>query len=421
MFVDEAKILVKSGDGGDGMIAFRREKYVPHGGPAGGDGGKGGDVILKVNPNLNTLAFFYNQNRFRAERGGKGGSSNKTGANAPDLEIEVPAGTVVRDADSGELLADLTQAGERFIAAKGGRGGKGNSRFVTPANRAPRIAEKGAPGEERWLKLELKLIADVGIVGVPNAGKSTFLSVISNARPKIAPYPFTTLEPNLGVVIYDHRDLVFADIPGLIEGAHMGVGLGHSFLRHVARTRVLIHLLNGESDDPVADYNQINTELTLYDEALAQKPQIVVLNKLDLPAVAERWPQIEAALAKRGVQALAISAMTRQGVQQVVQRAFEAVAQLPAVQDPLNDELPVYELPTAEPIFTIERDSSGSFIVKGKRIERAASMTYWDHDESIMRFQKILEALGITEALQQAGVKVGDTVFIGDFELEWSD
>jgi GTP-binding protein len=421
MFVDEAKILVKSGDGGDGMIAFRREKYVPHGGPAGGDGGKGGDVILKVNPNINTLAFFYHQNRFQAERGGKGGSSNKTGANAPDLEIEVPAGTVVRDADSGELLADLTQAGERFVVAKGGRGGKGNSRFVTSANRAPRIAEKGAPGEERWLKLELKLIADVGIVGVPNAGKSTFLSVVSNARPKIAPYPFTTLEPNLGVVIYDHQDLVFADIPGLIEGAHMGVGLGHSFLRHVARTRVLIHLLNGESDDPVADYNQINTELTLYDEALAQKPQIVVLNKLDLPEVAERWPQIEAALAKRGVQALAISAMTRQGVQAVVQKAFEAVAQLPAEQNPLNDELPVYELPSAEPIFTIERDSSGSFIVKGKRIERAAAMTYWDHDESLMRFQKILEVLGITEALQQAGVKVGDTVFIGDFELEWSD
>jgi GTP-binding protein len=421
MFVDEAKILVKSGDGGDGMIAFRREKYVPRGGPAGGDGGKGGDVVLKVNPNLNTLVFFHNQNRFFAERGGKGGSSNKTGANAPDLEIEVPPGTVVRDAHSGELIADLTRAGDRVVVAKGGRGGKGNSRFVTPANRAPRIAEKGAPGEERWLKLELKLIADVGIVGVPNAGKSTFLSVVSNARPKIAPYPFTTLEPNLGVVIYDHRNLVFADIPGLIEGAHMGIGLGHSFLRHVARTRVLIHLLNGESEDPVADYNQINTELALYDEALAQKPQIVVLNKLDLPHVAERWPQVRAALAKRGVQALAISAMTRMGVQQVVQKAFEAVAHLAAAQDPLNDELPVYELPTEEPVFTIERDSSGNFIVKGRRIERAARMTYWDHEESLMRFQKILEVLGISEALLQAGVKVGDTVFIGDFELEWSD
>jgi GTP-binding protein len=421
MFVDEAKILVKSGDGGDGMIAFRREKYVPRGGPAGGDGGKGGDVILKVNPNLNTLVFFQKKNRFHAERGGKGGSSNKTGANAPDLEIEVPPGTVVRDAHTGELIADLTRAGDRVIVAKGGRGGKGNSRFVTPANRAPRIAEKGAPGEERWLKLELKLIADVGIVGVPNAGKSTFLSAVSNARPKIAPYPFTTLEPNLGVVVYDHRDLVFADIPGLIEGAHLGVGLGHSFLRHVARTRVLIHLLNGESEDPVADYNQINTELALYDEALAQKPQIVVLNKLDLPHVAQRWPQAQAALAKRGVRALAISAVTRAGVQQVVQKAFEAVAQLAPVHDPLNDELPVYELPTEEPIFTIERDSGGNFIVKGKRIERAAKMTYWDHEESLMRFQKILEVLGVSEALIQAGVKVGDTVFIGDFELEWSD
>lgn len=421
MFVDEAKIYVRSGDGGDGMIAFRREKYVPYGGPAGGDGGKGGDVVLKVNPNLNTLAFFYHQNRFRAERGGKGGSSNKTGANAPDLELEVPRGTVVRDADTGELLADLTQGGARFVVARGGRGGKGNSRFATAANRAPRIAEKGAPGEERWLRLELKLIADVGIVGVPNAGKSTLLSVVSNARPKIAPYPFTTLEPNLGVVIYDHRDLVFADIPGLIEGAHLGVGLGHSFLRHVARTRVLVHLLNGESEDPVADYNQINTELALYDEMLAQKPQIVVFNKIDLPHVAERWPQVQAALQARGVRPLAISAITQQGVQQVVQKAFEVVSQLPAEQSPLHDELPVYELPEVEPIFTIDRDASGNFIVKGKRIERAAAMTYWDHQESLMRFQKILEVLGITEALQQAGVKVGDTVFIGDFELEWSD
>jgi GTP-binding protein len=421
MLVDEARIYVRSGDGGNGMVAFRREKYVPHGGPSGGDGGHGGDVILRVNPNLNTLIYFEHNNKFKAERGVNGGSSNRTGANAQDLVVDVPAGTVVRDAHSGELIADLVKPGDQVVVAKGGRGGKGNSRFTTASNRAPRIAEKGAPGEERWLRLELKLIADVGIVGVPNAGKSTLLSVISNAKPKIAPYPFTTLEPNLGVVIHNNRDLVFADIPGLIEGAHMGVGLGHSFLRHVQRTRVLVHLLNGESEDPVADFNQINTELALYDEKMTQKPQIVVLSKMDLPTTAERLPQIKAALQARGVEVIPISAVTRLGLTELLNRVFDTVAQLPATDDPMNDEMPVYELQSAEPIFTIERDSAGNFIVKGKRIERAAAMTYWDHEESLLRFQKILEVLGISQALEAAGVKVGDTVFIGDFELEWSD
>lgn len=421
MLVDEARIYVRSGDGGNGMVAFRREKYVPHGGPSGGDGGHGGDVILRVNPNLNTLIYFEHNNKFKAERGVNGGSSNRTGANAQDLVIDVPAGTVVRDAHSGELIADLVKPGDQVVVAKGGRGGKGNSRFTTASNRAPRIAEKGAPGEERWLRLELKLIADVGIVGVPNAGKSTLLSVVSNAKPKIAPYPFTTLEPNLGVVIHNNRDLVFADIPGLIEGAHMGVGLGHSFLRHVQRTRVLVHLLNGESEDPVADFNQINTELALYDEKMTQKPQIVVLSKMDLPTTAERLPQIKASLQARGVEVIPISAVTRLGLTELLNRVFDTVAQLPASDDPMNDEMPVYELQSAEPIFTIERDSAGNFIVKGKRIERAAAMTYWDHEESLLRFQKILEVLGISQALEAAGVKVGDTVFIGDFELEWSD
>ncbi len=421
MLVDTAKIYVKSGDGGDGAVAFRREKYVPRGGPSGGDGGDGGDVILKVSANMNTLNAFTHRSHYRAQRGVNGGTSNRTGARGQDLVVEVPRGTVVRDAETGELLADLLHVGDSVVVARGGKGGKGNARFASASNRTPRIAERGTPGEERWLTLELKLIADVGIVGVPNAGKSTLLSVISNARPKIADYPFTTLEPNLGVVTYDDKTLVFADIPGLIEGAHMGVGLGHAFLRHVQRTRVLLHLLDGASADPLADYNQINTEIALYDENLAKKPQIVVLNKLDLPDVQAKWESVRAQFAQRGVELWGISAMTRSGITPVVQKVFEAIAQLPAETSPMFDETPVYELAASEPIFTIERDSAGNFLVRGKRIERAASMTYWDYEESLMRFQKILETLGITAALEEAGVQVGDTVIIGDFELEWSE
>lgn len=417
---DEAKIYVRSGDGGDGLINFRREKYVPRGGPAGGDGGHGGDVILKVNPRLNTLAYFQRRSHFKAEPGKIGGSSNKTGQSADAVEIEVPPGTTVRDVETGALIADLVRPTDRVVVARGGRGGRGNARFATSSNQAPRYAEKGEPGEERWLKLELKLIADVGIVGVPNAGKSTLLSVLSNARPKIADYPFTTLEPNLGVAIYDDRDLVLADIPGLIEGAHLGVGLGHAFLRHVQRTRVLIHLLNGANPDPLADYNQINVELSLYDEKLGSKPQIVVFNKMDLPDAQSRWPQVQAELRKRGVEPLAISAATQQNVRGLLQRVFQVVDSLPPEEEAAA-EMPVYELPENEFAFTITRGDDGSFRVSGKRIERAAAMTYWDYDEAIMRFQNILETLGITEALEEAGVAVGDTVYIGNFELEWSE
>lgn len=421
MLVDTAKIYVKSGDGGDGIVAFRREKYVPRGGPSGGDGGDGGDVVIKVTTSMNTLNAFVHRSHYKALRGTNGGTSNKTGARADALVIEVPRGTVIRDAETGELIADLLSEGDSVVVARGGKGGKGNARFASASNRVPRIAERGIPGDERWLTLELKLIADVGIVGVPNAGKSTLLSVISNARPKIADYPFTTLEPNLGVVEYGDSVLVFADIPGLIEGAHMGIGLGHSFLRHVQRTRVLVHLLDGMSEDPLADYNQINTEIALYDEDLAKKAQIVVLNKLDLPEVQAKWERIEAQLRARGVAVMGISAMTRDGIRPVIQKVFETVVNLPAESSPIFDESPVYALADTEPIFTIERDSAGNFLVRGKRIERAASMTYWDYEESILRFQKILETLGISSALQKAGVQVGDTVFIGDFELEWSE
>lgn len=422
MLVDDVKIYVRSGDGGDGIVSFRREKYVPHGGPNGGDGGRGGDVVIAVNPNLNTLQSFKFASHFRAKSGVRGGSTNKTGANADDLVVEVPAGTLVRDAETGQVLADLVAQDARFHIVKGGRGGKGNARFTSSSNRAPRIAEKGAPGEERWIKLELKLIADVGLVGVPNAGKSTLLSVVSNAKPKIADYPFTTLAPNLGVVLMNHRDLVFADIPGLIEGAHAGIGLGHSFLRHVQRTRVIIHVLNGASDDPVADYNQINTELALYDDELGDKPQIVVFNKMDLPEAQEYFPLVEDALAKRGVKVLPISAATQHNIKLLIQKTFQEMDALPQREPvPVYDEVETYELDDAGPIFTITRDEEGSYIVRGERIERAAAMTYWDYEEAVNRFQKILKVLGITDALKEEGVEPGDTVFIGEHELEWSD
>lgn len=419
MTYDEAKIQVHSGKGGDGLITFRREKYVPRGGPSGGDGGKGGDVYLVVKPTLNTLIAFTRQRSFQAEKGEPGGSSNKTGRSGNDLLIEVPPGTIVRHAETGELIADLTQPGQRVRVAKGGRGGRGNARFATSTNQAPRIAEKGEPGEDVHLTLELKLLADVGIVGVPNAGKSTLLSVISNARPKIAPYPFTTLEPNLGVVVLDDRDLVVADIPGLVEGAHQGAGLGHDFLRHIQRTRVLIHMLDGDAENPLADFHQINTELALFDDKLGQKPQVVVFNKMDLPHAQERWPEIQEALKKLGYEPMAISAATHQGTRDVLALAIQKLDELPPLEETV--ELPVYQLDENPLAFTITRIGEGEFRVSGKRIERAVAMTYWDYDQAVTRFQRILETMGITAALEEQGIQHGDTVYIGDMELEWGD
>ena len=317
MVFDQTTITVRSGDGGDGAMHFRREKYIPRGGPDGGDGGRGGDVVFRVDPKLNTLLHFAHKRLFAADNGERGGRNDMRGKSAGPLLIAVPPGTVIRTVEGGDLLGDLTEADQTLVVARGGRGGRGNARFATAQNQAPRIAERGAPGEELALVLELKLIADVGIVGVPNAGKSTFLASVTAAKPKIAPYPFTTLQPNLGVAQLDEKGeqtLVLADIPGLIEGAHRGVGLGFDFLRHVQRTRVLIHLLDGLSEDPLADFSQINTELALFDEQLAEKPQIVALNKLDLPDVQARWPALKAELERRGHAVWAISAVAQTGV-----------------------------------------------------------------------------------------------------------
>jgi GTPase len=419
--IDEAKIYVQSGKGGDGVVHFHREKFVNRGGPDGGDGGHGGSIILVASRHLNTLLPFGGRHKYVAKDGKMGGPVNRSGASANDIRVDVPMGTMVRDAEKGDLLADLVEDGQEVVVAKGGRGGRGNQHYATSTNQAPRMAEKGVPGEERWLRLELKLIADVGIVGVPNAGKSTLLSVLSNARPKIASYPFTTLEPQLGVVVVGDKDIVFADIPGLIEGAHMGVGLGHAFLRHIQRTRVLVHLLDGASDNPLADYSQTNSELALFDADLATKPQLVAFNKMDMPDASAQWELLQATFAERGISVMTISAMTQQGTQQLANKVAALIANLPS-RPSKADEMPVYGLAEeTEPIFTIDRSPEGAYLVRGKRIERAAAMTYWEFEESVARFQKILATLGITKALEEAGVQKGDTVFIGEHELEWGD
>jgi GTP-binding protein len=334
MFIDQAEILVQSGKGGDGMVHFHREKYVPRGGPDGGDGGRGGSVILEVRSTLNTLAAFRHTARFAAGDGKGGGTNNKFGKSADDLIVIVPPGTVVYDAVTGALMGDLTAPDQRLLVCKGGRGGRGNPHFKSSINQIPRTAERGEPGEEKRLRLELKLIADIGIVGVPNAGKSTLLSVLTNAKPKIAAYPFTTLEPNLGVAEVDaEASVVLADIPGLVEGAAHGVGLGHDFLRHIQRTRVLIHLLDGLSDDPLEDFAQTNTELGLFDPNLAKKPQIVALNKIDQPEVRERWPKIKKELKKRGFTAMAISALARTEVRELLLKAAGTLAETPPLEE----------------------------------------------------------------------------------------
>lgn len=424
MFFDEARIHVRAGDGGNGIVAFRREKYVPLGGPSGGNGGKGGDVSLIVDLHLNTLISFKKRIHYRAQRGDHGRGKNQQGRSGEDCLIAVPPGTVVYDADSGELLADLVEPGQQAVVAHCGRGGRGNAAFATSTNQAPRLAENGAPGESRWLRLELKLIADVGIVGVPNAGKSTLLAAVSAARPKIADYPFTTLVPNLGVTVVDDRDFVLADIPGLIEGAHTGAGLGHAFLRHVERCRVLIHLLNGISPDPLGDRDAINQELQLFNPALADKPQVVVLNKMDLTEVRELWPRVQHSLQQKGLEPMVISAVTGEGVTALMRRVAGLVEALPP-PPAVEEDVVVFALPEDEAAFTVEREGRPAgrpnWRVRGKRIERVMKMTNWDYYEAALRFQRILEAMGITQALEEGGVQEGDTVIIGDVELTWGE
>jgi len=418
LFFDEAKIHVEAGAGGDGCVSFRREKYVPLGGPNGGNGGRGGEVYLIADRHLNTLISFKGRRNFKAQRGGHGKGKNMQGQKGEDVYLTVPPGTVVRDAETGQVLADLTIAGQKALVARGGRGGLGNAAFASSTNQAPRIAERGEAGEARWLILELKLIADVGIAGCPNAGKSTLLAAVSAARPKIADYPFTTLAPNLGVVRVDDRDFVMVDIPGLIEGAHEGVGLGHEFLRHVERTRMLIHLLDGAAEDPLQDLDDINEELRLFNPRLADKPQLVVLNKMDLPQARELWPLIKEEMETRGIPVCSISAATGSGVRQMLFLVLQLLDGLPR-EEVAPEEIAIFRPPEADEGFTIAVEEDG-FRIEGKRVEQLAARTDWRYEESVRRLHRSLERLGVVKAMEEAGVQKGDTVYIGDSELEWS-
>ncbi len=417
-FLDEALIEARSGKGGNGMMHFRREKFEAYGGPDGGDGGRGGNIIFEVDSNLRTLYSFRRKKHLFADDGKAGGRSKRSGRSGKDLIALVPPGTLVFDANSNDLLADLTEIGQHLLVCKGGRGGRGNVHFATSRNQTPRMAEKGEPGEERKLRLELKLIADIGVVGVPNAGKSTFLAHVTNAKPKIANYPFTTLVPNLGVAAFDDfSTLVLADIPGLIEGASQGLGLGHDFLRHIQRTRVLIHLLDGLAEEPLADYAQINSELALFDADLAEKAQIVALNKMDIPEVKERWPELQSQFEKLGIAIQPVSALSGENTRQLLGEASQALQQI----EPLSsEEIPVYK-PELDPRdFTLEREQEG-WRLKGASIERAAAMTYWDLDQSVRRFHRILERLGVHQQLKENGIEFGESVYIGEYELEWKE
>ncbi|TYP57587.1 GTP-binding protein [Thermosediminibacter litoriperuensis] len=420
--MDRAKIYVKAGDGGNGVVAFRREKYVPRGGPSGGDGGKGGDVVLMVDPNLSTLQDFKYRVHYKAQRGQNGQGSNKIGKSGEDLVIKVPPGTVVKDAGTGEILADLVEPGQTFIAARGGRGGRGNARFASAVNQAPDFAEKGEPGEERWILLELKLLADVGLIGFPNVGKSTLLSRMTAARPKIADYPFTTITPNLGVVDTGPtgRSFVVADIPGLIEGAHEGLGLGHEFLRHVERTKVLVHIIDaaGLENDPVEGFYTINKELEAFSGKLAQKPQIVAANKMDLPQARENLDRIKSHLESQGYEVVPISGATGEGVKDLIYRIIQY---LDRIGDALPETVGVKKYTVKdEDEIRVERVGE-VFQVKGKVVERLVAMTDLDNESAVNRLQRAFKRLGVDELLKEKGIKEGDTVRIGDAEFYYTE
>jgi GTP-binding protein len=431
LLVDRARIWVKAGDGGNGSASFRREKYVPRGGPDGGDGGNGGSVLLRAKPNLTSLLPFQYSSRFKAEHGGPGRSQQRHGKNGSDRVVDVPPGTVVWDDETGEILADLTDADERIVVAKGGRGGLGNVHFKSSIRQAPRLAELGEPGEERWLRLELRLIADVGLVGLPNAGKSTLLSVVSAAKPKIADYPFTTLAPMLGVVQVGGpagQTFVMADIPGLIEGAAEGVGLGLEFLRHVHRTKLLVHVIDAsgglEGRDPLVDFETVNQEILQYDSGMLRKPMLVALNKVDLPEARERLPQLKAELQQRGFETFPISGATKEGIPDLLQSIAAKLRELEEMQQ--TEEKPQerrrYTLESVdERAWSVTRVADHDFQVSGVGVERFTRMTDFSREEAIDRFQHFLETSGIAKELERQGVADGDVVSIADHELIWGE
>ncbi|MGJ9457091.1 GTPase ObgE [Oceanobacillus sp. CF4.6] len=424
MFVDQVSVYVKAGDGGNGLVAYRREKYVPMGGPAGGDGGNGADVVFKVDEGLNTLMDFRYNRHFKGKRGENGMSKTQHGKNAMPLVVAVPPGTTVFDEDTGEVIADLLVHEQQAVITKGGRGGRGNTRFATPNNPAPDMAENGEPGQERNIKVELKLIADVGLVGFPSVGKSTFISVVSAAKPKIADYHFTTLSPNLGVVdTSDHRSFVMADLPGLIEGASEGVGLGHQFLRHVERTRVIVHVIDmasTEGRDPYEDFMKINKELEEYDEKLMKRPQIIAANKMDMPGAKENLETFKEQIGE-DYPVYEMSALTKEGLRDILFAIADSLEAIPKVTTEIEDidETVVYRHQKEEAPFKVTRDPDGAYVIYGNKIEKLFKMTEFQHDEAAQRFARQMRGMGVDKALRERGAKDGDIIRLLDYEFEF--
>jgi GTP-binding protein len=423
MFLDQLRILVHAGDGGDGAATFRREAHVPRGGPDGGDGGRGGSIALRVDPGQTTLREYRDHRHFKAGSGGRGTGSKRHGKAGQDLSLAIPPGTAVYDVATGALLADLVSVEQVTEVARGGRGGLGNVHFTTAIHRAPKHAQKGEPGEERWLRLELRLLADVGLVGLPNAGKSTLLAALTAATPKIADYPFTTLEPNLGVLdlgLEDGRRPTIADVPGLIEGASTGLGLGHAFLRHVERTRVLVHVVDGSSRDPEWDHQVIRDELAAHDPALLERPLLVAFNKIDLAAAAAAWPAFQQARERDGLAVVVVAAARGDGLAELraaLAAMLPSAAELGTPPEPAG--VVVHTIAGMDDGFSVDLEPDGAFRVSGRRIERIASQTDFENEESSERFQHDLARLGIEAELRRRRVASGDTVRIGRVELEW--
>jgi GTP-binding protein len=422
MFIDFAEIFIKAGDGGDGAVSFRREKYIPNGGPDGGDGGAGGNVVFKADTGLRTLMDFRYKRKYVAERGENGSKRNRSGKSGNNLVVRVPVGTLVKDKETGRIIADISDEGQEIIIARGGKGGAGNQHFATPTRQVPNFARNGSPGQEFTAILELKLIADVGLLGFPNVGKSTLLSVVSSARPKIANYHFTTLTPNLGVVsLGEGGSFVIADIPGLIEGAHEGAGLGHNFLRHVERTRLLIHVIDvAETDgrDAISDFEVINRELELYNPELAKRPQVIAANKIDALFEQEKLEKFRNEMESRGYKVFEISAATNQGVDDLMRYTYEQLKTLPEVVlfDP-EEEIEI--LPEKdEPKFTIRRENE-IYVVEGSWINKILGSVNFDDRESLQYFQRVMKNMGVIEALEEKGIEEGDTVRIGEIEFDF--
>ncbi len=424
MFVDQAKIFVKAGNGGHGSVSFRREKYEPSGGPNGGDGGRGGNVIIEVDTGLKTLMDYRYKKHYKADSGEDGSSYKKHGKDGKDLVLKVPPGTVIKDEETGNIIADMLHSGQQIVIAKGGRGGRGNAHFATSTRQAPEFAESGRLGEELWIVLELKLLADVGLIGFPNVGKSTILSVVSAARPKIGNYHFTTLIPNLGVVeLEEGKSFILADIPGLIEGAHEGAGLGHDFLRHIERTKVLIHVLDiagSEGRDPLEDFRQVNGELGKYSGGLSDKPQIVAANKMDLPRAARNFERVKGALEAEGYEVFDISAASNRGLKKLMYRAFEIISRMEeqAEEDiEQTADMRYYKFNKKES-YSVRKEGN-IFIVDGEWIERFMDRINIYNDESLKYFHRVMREKGIIDELKKMGVNDGDTVKVSHLEFEY--